>query len=154
MRFSIGDLVRVKPEALTQKAFGPAQLVHFGFPNRFTVISTQTVEAEGLGKVDSITLAECCGQIKDVETDQPLCSSHPEEMFALEKRDPLGLQGVKPECETAIDLPDLGRVFSLGHYRKEGASSIVLEVQGLKPLAFTGPLAELAAQQLKRLGLL
>lgn len=158
--FQIGDAVRLKPEALADRKFIPAQLIQLGgFPNRFTVTRTETVEDADTGVfINAISLDECCGKLKDAKTGIPLCDSHPVSLFELVQRsghDPEWMENAVPDRVASIDTP-LGKLLQLAHIKREnGINTLVLKLPfGLGPISMTGPWADKGAEAAKDLGLL
>ena len=158
MHFGVGDVVSLKPESLQMPKLAPAQLIlHVDFPNRFTVVKTETVtDLETNEIIHAIRLAECCGHIK-VETGEYLCDSHPENLFSLTKRaiDPLvSIQDLKPDRETIIHTP-IGPVLQLAHIKRENEGNVLLcKIPFLGPVAITGIWADIGAEAMKKYGLL
>lgn len=154
MAFAVGETVRLTREALSMPKLIPAHFVSEGFPNKFTIRTVETLEDADTGKaIEAISLAECCGKIRNPETGKPLCHAHPADLFEPDG-DPLGVEGLKPERETAIETP-LGRILQLAHYRREsGAPTLILKLPFLGQVGVTGPWADFGAEKLKELGIL
>ena len=160
MHFGVGDVISLKPESFLMPKLAPAQLIkHVDFPNRFTVTKTETVSDTETGElIHAVRLAECCGHIKDMETQETLCDSHPENLFLLTKRaiDPLvNIENLKPDRETTIHAPVVGPVLRLAHIKREGEGNVlVMKLPFLGPIAVTGVWADLGAEAMKKYGLL
>lgn len=160
--FSVGDTVRLKPEALADSKFIPAQLVQLGgFPNHFTITRTETVEDIDTGVlIHAISLEECCGKLADAKTRIPLCDSHPTNLFELVQKSghrPGWTEGVAPALETAIDSP-WGRLLQLALFKREnGINTLTLDLKpllGINPVSISGPWADKAAGIAQDLGIL
>lgn len=159
MRYGVGDIVSLTPEALTMPKLAPAQLIRLAeLPNRFTVVKTEIViDSETEQPIHAVKLAECCGHLTNPETGEAFCDSHPEGLFNLVKRmeDPLvSVQNLKPDRETVVMTP-FGRAFQLMHFKREGESNVLMmEVPFIGLMAVTGPWADIGAAAAKQYGLL
>jgi hypothetical protein len=151
MLFKIGDTVKLKASSLQDDQLTPSSFVtQHGFPNRFTISQVEVVLLEDGSSCNAVALTECCGKVK--RAGQPLCDSHPEDLFELFQEI---FDTQRPTRETIVNTP-FGQAFRLSYFKRDGNSGAIRFEPpfGIAPIEIIGPWADLLAERFKRISAL
>jgi hypothetical protein len=167
MDFQAGDRIKLNSEGLESNCV-PSLLVRTaGFKNGFLVRRFLQVQEEGQAELTAaVTLVGCCHDpqypdedyAKNPQTGLPMCNAHHARLFELMERGATAApceSFEKPAYELSLQLPVLGKVFSVEHFKREGVpSSLVVKLPFLGPVALSGKAADGIADQLRSLNII
>lgn len=169
MEFQPGDRVKLTSEGLETDCV-PSLLVRTaGFKNSFLVRCPIDVQEGGnVELTPAVMLVGCCfdpsrpeeDHAANPQTGKPMCNAHHARLFELVEREEIREAAAPPESleklayELSLQLPILGKVFSVEHFKRDNAaSSLVVNLPFLGPVRLNGKSADKIVDQLRELGI-